>query len=476
MSALDKKDEYELHRLCELADKNSASVYTALETLCICFPARISGSENLEKSLDYLYEWGSRSILECSQEIVDDVPCWTRGDWRLETCELQIIPNEAAFPTPYPLERTIRVMANGLSIGTRVEGIKGELVLIDSWEELHEKGSKQELVGKIVLYDYRSFRQYGEHNSFRNRGANEASIYGAVAVLIRTLAPNNTTSGVHTGVQEPYDPKGEVAPIPAACISIEDAELIRRLANRGHNFEVTLKLPCFQHPNRKSRNLIFELKGSELPDEVVIIGGHTDCWDCSLANCQGAHDDGQGVVISAEIVRILQESGMTPKRTIRAVLFVDEEVQTSGANAYYAAHRSEASKIVACIETDMGVGPVCGFGFTGLSEARDMLKELLKPLSFLGNVNNVDESWTGSGVDIAPLVENCNVPGLLLRHEDSFWRQDYFHYHHSSSDTIDKVDIDMLNLNLKVLMCTVWILANSSSTLPRQDNIDIGKS
>lgn len=459
----------------KLAKESVDRVYYNLETLCICFPGRISGSENLEKALDFLVEYGQENypVGCCQAETVTCVPCWTRGDWRKETCSITIIPSTIAKPTPYPLQREMRVLANGLSVGTGPDGVSGEIVIIHSWEELTSIGESGGITNKIVLYDYQNWITYGDHAAFRGKGAHEAAKYGAVAVLIRTLTPNTSTSGPHTGSQRPYD--DSVPAIPAACLSIEDTELLSRLAQRGHGLSATVTLPCSQGPDRLSRNIVFEIKGSELPDEVVVLGGHTDCWDCQHASCQGAHDDGQGVIIAMEVIRILLEAGVQPRRTIRAVLFVDEEVRQSGAVAYAEAHREEASsgKIVAAIETDLGVGPVCGFGYSGSDEGRQLLRTLLQPLgdalgeSLGRSVVNVDDKWSGHGVDISPLIDRFKVPGLLLRHEDSWWNEEYFHFHHTASDTIDHVDKDKLMMNLAVLLGATWTLANSKETLPR---------
>jgi carboxypeptidase Q len=465
------------HLLVELKELERAAsncverVYTTLESLCICFPARLAGTENLEHSLDFLLEYGKDHVPHdlCWAEEVSGVPHWVRGDWRQEVCEVTIIPSATAKPTPFPLTRSIRVLANGLSIGTGKDGVHGPLKIIHSWEELQQAGTRGELQGCIVLYDYKHFVTYGDHNSFRAKGANAAATFGAIGVLIRTLAPDTTFSGPHTGVQQEYhvDRNGAQIAVPAGCIAVEDAELLSRLAQRGHTFSATLCLPCTMLPERTSRNLVFEIRGTELPDEVVVVGGHTDCWDCQHGCCQGAHDDGQGVVIALEIVCLLHRLGMRPRRTVRAVLFVDEEVRQSGAIAYAKAHGGEESRrMVAAIETDLGVGPVCGFGFTGTPEGRTLLRELLRPLeSLLGAVTEVDERWSGKGVDISPLIEEHGVPGLLLRHSDTWWNGEYFHIHHSASDTIDHVDKDLLKLNFQVLLCTVWILANAEKAL-----------
>lgn len=469
----------ELQRLVEAAAANVDATLFSLESLCICFPSRLSGSQTLEHALDFLRDSGRRdlSLEQVKEEVVGKVPSWERGNWREEYCTVNIIPKEGAFPTPFPLEREMRVLANGLSIGTgHMEGgiVKGEVCFCASMAELAQLGKEEKVRGKIVIFDYKRYIDYGSHNSLRRYGPREASKYGALAALIRSIAPDSTTSGVHTGSQMPCDPSAvdEPQPIPAACMAVEDVELLSRLAARGHTLNVSLKLPCTQGVDKTSRNIVMEIPGSDLAHQIVIVGGHTDSWDCQMQGCQGAHDDGQGVILSMDIVKLIHKLGLKPRRTIRAVLFVDEEVSQSGANGYADAHAEEAkSNIVAAIETDMGVGPVAGFGFSGTPAARAMLSAMLQPLQEVigtgANVTQVNEAWSGHGVDISPLIDRYNVPGMLLRHEDAWWNGEYFHFHHTLSDTIDHVDIEKLKLNFQILLGTVWILANSDETLPR---------
>lgn len=457
-------------------------LYYSLETLCICFPARISGSEVLERSLTYLFEYGQRDIPHdcCVEEIVGNMPQWVRkktvdqlkliqlaesaedAEPENELLTVDITPSASAWPSPYPLRRTYCVVANGLSVGTTSEGLRSEIVIIKSWEELTLLGEEGLLNGKMVLYNFVNFTSYGDVAAFRRFGGDRAQKYGASAVLIRSLTPNCSVSGLHTGSQEP-----NIA-IPCACVTIEDAEVLTRLAARGHGLQGRLQLPChFVSEPKKSRNLIFDIKGSEFPDEIVLLGGHTDCWDCQHDGCQGAHDDGQGVIVSLEIIRYLYRHNYRPRRTIRAVLFVDEEVAQSGAIAYQQDHQGEASKVQVAIETDLGVGPVCGFGFTGSSAARSLLQHLLAPLATsLNQTLEVRDSWSGTGVDISPMLEIDGVPGMLLRHEDTWWQETYFHFHHTNADTIDHVDKKLLFTNFQVLLGAVWVLANCDERLP----------
>ena len=182
---------------------------------------------------------------------------------------------------------------------------------------------------------------------------------------------------------------------------------------------------------------------------------------------------------------MIQESGLVPDRTIRCVLFVDEECRQSGATAYLEAC-TDVDNITAAIETDLGAGPVIGFGFSGGDGGQAVVREILEPMSVINKfkknlkddegkplcgendcVNRVDDSWSGAGVDTEPLIKRGGVPGLLLRHEDTFWLHDYFHHHHTASDTIDHVDQGLLMLNLHCMMSAAWLLDNTDKEIPR---------
>jgi carboxypeptidase Q len=444
-----------------------STLYYSLETLCICFPARLSGSTSLEQALDYLFNDALKYLPaeSCKQETAEGILHWVRNkneSVSKEVLEIEIIPGTDIWPTPYPVKRTYRILANGLSVGTPPEGSMGEIKVIYNWDELEMAGKAGELVDKLVLFNYGNFTSYGEVGAYRRDGSAKAAQYGAKGVLIRSLTPNDSVSGVHTGTQEPG------GPIPAACLSIEDAEVLTRLIHRGHQIIGHLSLPCeLVSISATSRNLIFEIKGSEFPNEIVIIGGHTDSWDCHYNGCQGAHDDGQGVIIALEIIKYLYQQNQKPRRTIRAILFVDEEISQAGANSYQQLHQYEAENVQIAIETDVGVGPVCGFGFTGTKSARIVLQELLTPLTTILQIPlEIRESWSGNGVDISPMIEIDHIPGMLLRHEDTWWTETYFHFHHTNADTIDHVDKSKLLQNFQVLLGTVWILANCDERIP----------
>jgi len=479
------REDAEIQQLISQATKSSTA-YHNLETLCLCYPGRISGSDILESALDFLAKLGSEEmgLVGLQEEIVPGVPNWVRGNSDDEKLVF-FIDAEGIWPVPNPLKRTMRIMANGMSIGTSESGVSGRIISVKNMAELKALGVEA-ITGKIVLLDYQHFTTYGQlSGSVRGTGAIEASRLGAVGFLIRSIAPDGTTSGLHTGTIFPFP--ADVKEIPTASVTVEDAELLTRLLRREYKLTGTVTLPCRRYEDRTSRNIIFEIPGNgPHASEVVLIGGHTDSWECHHLSCQGAHDDGQGVIVCMEALKCIQQAGLAPRRTIRCVLFVDEECRQSGAAAYLKDCK-DVDKIVVAMETDLGAGPVIGFGFTGGAGGREAVREVLAPMSalhaFKGSlrnakgellcqegdcVNRVDDSWAGYGVDTMPLVLQAGVPGVLLRHEDTWWENDYFHHHHTASDTINNVDPGLLMLNLHAVTCATWLLANATDVdIPR---------
>ncbi len=492
-----------------ISDGRSQAFFN-LESLCICYPGRITGSDSLESAIDFFIELGCNYMNLPNLNVQNVcVPCWDRGNSNEERLVVDISPGTVKFPLPNPTRREIMCLANGMSIGANK--LKGKIIVVRSFEELKVLGGDNIeginfINGNIVLIDYSPFVLYKDQTKYRGYGPIECSKYGAIACITRSLAPNNSTSGIHTGTMHSFPE--DIKAIPAACISIEDSDLLTRLNKRGYEIMGELNLPCsinVDRPTRMSRNIIFEIKGNDdtIKNQVVLLGAHTDSWDCQHNGCQGAHDDGQGVIILLEILRIMKELDLKPRRTIRIVLFVDEEVRQSGAQAYCDAC-IDHENIIAAIETDLGAGPVIGFGFTGCDEGREIFKEIISPLSFFEKdktewwenqfalknqdlqasniksvvtneenninryaVNYVDNSWEGWGIDTRPLIFQKNVPGILLRHNDTFWNNDYFHHHHTLSDSINNIDPKLLELNLKVLISTAWLLANHDKIIPR---------
>lgn len=485
----------QLQQLVDYGSNESSTLYEDLETLCLFYPGRTTGSIALEKAIDYLYEDMKQKIPAncCKKEEVINIPKWSRygAQYCFETtpptvqdlqnrpeeqCFLEIIPpttdeaTSTTFPLPYPLIRQIRIMANGLSPGTPLpNGITGELIRISSWEELENHGKTGKIQGKIVLYDYNTFTSYGEISVYRYLGGLRAASLGAIGVLIRTLTPDNSLSGPHTGVQCPDNQM-----IPSACLAIEDVEMISRLLKRGFQMKVTMILPCQTlalptiPSNNKSYNLLFEIPGTEKPEELILIGGHIDSWDCQYGCCQGAHEDGQAIAIVINIIKLFHKYNLQPKRTIRAIIFTDEEMTQTGSLQYQERHQKlgEANQVIVAIETDCGIGPVHGFNYSNpknLSFSVDLLKKILSPINEISILENKEplvfqDSYIG--MDIRPLCEKDQTFGLLLKHTDDWWNKEYFHFHHSNGDSINFIQQEQLKENFLVLLLTVWLFAN----------------
>jgi hypothetical protein len=474
----------EIEKLVEYANANSCA-YINLETLCICYPGRVSGSSILESALDFLCELATKEGFDVREEYVNNVPNWVRGDSDAEKLIVDIDATDC-WPIPNPLQRVFRIMANGMSPGTSTSGISGKIITVESIAALNAL-DPEVVKGNIVLLDYQTYTTYGDLSSdVRGSGAIYASKLGASAYLNRSITPDNSTSGLHTGTIWDF-PEG-IKPIPTAACTIEDAELLTRLIKRGYKLNGNITLPCKRYEDKTSRNIIFEIPGcgsNGNADEIVLIGGHTDSWECHHLSCQGAHDDGQGVMVCLEALKMIKDSGIIPSRTIRCVLFVDEECRQSGAKAYLEQCK-DVEKIVCAMETDLGAGPVIGFGFTGGEGGAKIVNEILKPMEYINKfksnikdsktgknicndndcVNRVDEKWSGYGVDTYPLVVEAGVPGILLRHEDTWWYEDYFHHHHTASDTINNINPDLLMLNLHAVMSAAFLIANTDKIIP----------
>jgi hypothetical protein len=331
------------------------------------------------------------------------------------------------------------------------------VIEVDSFEALKKVSDR--VAGRIVLYNRTMKRNgakgedYGTASSLRTTGAIEAAKLGAVAMLIRSLGTADYRV-VHTGAMR-YDEK--VAKIPSAAIAAEDAMLIHRLLESGDAVTVRLTLGCETRPDVPSANVLAELQGHAAPREVVLIGGHLDSWDLGT----GAIDDGAGVVIAMETLRVLRSLELRPRRTIRAVLFTNEENGLRGGRGYAAAHKDEWPLHVAAIESDSGAARPQGFSATVGPGGEEMLRAFG---GLLGSIGSGRISTGGGGADIGPLREG-GVPLLGLRQEGTY----YFDYHHTPADTLDKVDRDSLNLNVAAMAVMAWSLADSPIPLPRPE-------
>ncbi len=398
---------------------------------------RLSGSQVLENGIDWIVEEMKKDGFDkvWTQPVM--VPHWVRGK------------ESATLNTP--IQKNLPMVSLGGSIGTPKDGITGEIMVVNSFEELEERSS--EAKGKIVLFNV-EFTTYGQTVQYRTNGASAAAKHGAIASVIASVASYSMQTP-HTGVMR-YE-EG-VKKIPHAALTVEDANLIERFIKRGEKVELTLNMEAKTLPDAESRNVIAEITGSEFPDQIIVMGGHIDAWD----NGHGSMDDGGGCVAAWEALRLIKETGQRPKRTIRVVLWTNEENGLRGANEYLRWVQEEEKSLekhVLAMESDSGVFDPIGFGFSGSDEAYNILLsigELLKPIES-GKVTK-----GGGGADIGPLMRN-GVPGMGLRVEGS----KYFWFHHTAVDTIDKLNIYDFNECVATMAVFAYMVADMDETLPR---------
>jgi Zn-dependent M28 family amino/carboxypeptidase len=289
----------------------------------------------------------------------------------------------------------------------------------------------------------RSFEAYGRAVEFRVTGASHAAEYGAVAALIRSVESASLRTP-HTGAMR-YDAK--MPKIPAAAMTAEDAMLVHRLLAKGQRVRMHVVLTPKTLPDVESANVVAEIRGSEHPEEIVLVGGHLDSWDLGT----GAIDDAGGVTMSMETLHLIKELDLHPKRTVRCVLFMNEENGLRGGRAYARAHGSE--KHTAAVETDSGVAAPTGFNTTLKGDALSALEAQTKPLARVNANRFSTESETGA--DTSPLTET-GVPGFGFVPEQLH----YFDYHHSPADTLDKIEPKDMSADVAAVAALVWILAN----------------
>ena len=415
----------------------SDRAYTRLAYLTDHIGNRISGSKSLEQAIAWAVAEMKRDDLDNVRAEKVMVPHWVRGEESLEML------------TPVP--RKLQMLGLGNSIATPTEGISAEAVVVRTFDELDRLGDQ--VRGKIVVYNA-PFTDYGATVLYRLRGASRAAQYGAVAALVRSITPVSLQTP-HTGAMQ-YD--ANQPKIPVAAITIEAAEFLQRLNDRGERPTLRLKMEAKFLPDAESANVIAELKGSEKPDEVVVIGGHFDSWDVG----QGAHDDGGGCIVSWEAVRLLKELGLRPRRTIRVVLYTNEENGLRGGNAYRDAHRAELSKHIFAIESDSGVYRPEGFGLAATAplQVRSNLQEIAKLLSGIGSDRIAAD---GGGADIGPMMRE-GVPGASLDVDGTH----YFDIHHTQADSLDKVNPRELALCVATMAVMAYTVADLPEALNRR--------
>lgn len=408
--------------------------YERLGDLVDTFGHRLSGSVALEQAIDWIVQQMENDGLDNVRTDHVMVPHWERGQ------ESVIMTLPRVMPMP--------MLGLGGSIGTPVGGIKAEVMVVNSFEELNQR--KEEAAGRIVLYDV-EFTTYGETGLYRRQGAVEAAKAGAVAMLLRSVGPFGIQTP-HTGNMSYQD---GVTRIPAAAITMEHSMMIKRIIDRDQRVEVNLIMGAEWFPDAPSRNVMSEITGREFPEEIVVFGGHIDSWDVG----QGAMDDGGGVVAAWEAIRLLKELGLRPRRTIRAVGWTSEENGGPGGDEYRRQNDPDGSKHVLAMESDGGVFSPQGFGFTGSEEAFQIVSAIGALLEPVGS-NSITRG--GGGADIAPLMAE-GVPGMGLQVDGS----KYFWYHHTNGDTLDKLDPDELARVVATMAVMAYVVAEMPERLPR---------
>ncbi len=312
-----------------------------LEFLCDSIGPRLTGSDEMDAAAEYAVRTMRDAGFDAVWTEPVMVPQWVRGrEWAKITA---------------PVSESLGMTGLGGSVGTPPEGIEAEVLVVSGLEELETRASEAE--GKIVLF-YPDWEGYGSVVKYRGGGASMAARHGAVAALVRS-ATNVSLATPHTGVMSYED---DVPKIPAAAITVEDAARLHRLARRGVTVRVRLMMEAQNLEDREQANVIGELRGRELPDEIVVVGGHLDSWDVGT----GAHDDGAGCAIMLGATQLLKKLDLRPRRTIRVVLFVAEEQGGIGGDAYRERHLDEFDRYVAALESDSG-----GFAPNGFSVRAD---------------------------------------------------------------------------------------------------------
>jgi len=418
----------------------NGKAYGNLYTLCKTAGQRLSGSAGMYKG----EQWGMKTLREAGADKVYlqecMVPHWVRGK-----------KEEARFRTgKRSADPSFSVLALGNSMGTGEKGILAQVMEVKNYEELEKR--KAEVKGKIVFYNYPFNKTllrgaYGDAVRYRGGGASAAARYGAVAVIVRSVT-GAYDDNPHTGALRYNDsfPK-----IPAVAISTKGAdELSKYLKGSYAGSDFFLRTNCMMLPDTVGHNVIGEIRGSEFPDEIITIGGHLDSWDPG----EGASDDGTGMVQSIEVLRSLRALGYRPKRTIRIVLFANEENGGRGASKYAEQAKANNEKHIMAMESDGGAEYPRGFG-CGMTEAQfEKVKSWKKYFEPLDADRISNRPGSGAGADIGPLMTNFKTPQFGLNTTG----QRYFDLHHSAIDVFENVNAQELNLGALVMTVMVYLV------------------
>lgn len=416
---------------------DDAGGWRKLEYVCDRIGHRLSGSEGMRRSIDWAAAEMKRDGLENVQTPLVKVPHWVRGE-------------ESAMQLE-PLGVPLAMLGLGGSIATPAEGITAEVIAVKSFDELEALGAER-VRGKIVLYAV-PWDGYGRTVRYRGAGASRAARLGAVAALVRSMT-GVSLGTPHTGMLQ-YS--AGAPKIPAAAVSVEDAERIARLCAAGAKVTVRLKMSALTLPDADSANVIGDLSGREKPEEIVVLGGHWDSWDVG----QGAHDDAAGCIACWQAVVLMKQLGLRPRRTVRAVLWANEENGLRGGPAYREWAGEAVKDHVAAIEMDGGSERPVGFGLGAPPDKFDKALGQAKAIArLLDGIGAGRMTAGGGGADIGALMR-AGVPGF--GHQTAM--EKYFNWHHTEADTLDKVDPQDFRLNIAALAVLAWGLAEMEPRL-----------
>ena len=413
-------DDFAWQRLAELTDT---------------YGNRVSGSDNLTRAIGWAVDTMKKDGLDNVRAEKVMVTKWVRGRESAEIVD--------------PARHAITVLGLGGTVATPPGGLEAEVLVVESFNELRMRAADAK--GRIVVFNA-PFTNYADSVSYRTGSARAAAQAGAVATLVRSVGPIGLRT-VHTGSVQ-Y--QSDMPPIPAAAITGEDANRIARLAARGRKVRVHLMLEGHSEGESESANVVAEIRGRDKPDEIVVLGGHLDSWDVGT----GASDDGVGCVATWEALRLMKKLGIQPRRTVRLVLWTNEENGTRGAAAYAERYASTAANHVFALEADSGVFEPARFGFSGSLAARNVIRDitsLMMPLNLAETISG------GGGADIDPIAQAGRVPTMAYMGDPTR----YFTIHHTPADTVERIAPDEVAKAAAAISVVTYVIADMPERLPK---------
>ena len=413
-------DDFAWQRLAELTDT---------------YGNRVSGSDNLTRAIGWAVDTMKKDGLDNVRAEKVMVTKWVRGRESAEIVD--------------PARHAITVLGLGGTVATPPGGLEAEVLVVESFNELRMRAADAK--GRIVVFN-EPFTNYADSVSYRTGSARAAAQAGAVATLVRSVGPIGLRT-VHTGSVQ-Y--QSDMPPIPAAAITGEDANRIARLAARGRKVRVHLMLEGHSEGESESANVVAEIRGRDKPDEIVVLGGHLDSWDVGT----GASDDGVGCVATWEALRLMKKLGIQPRRTVRLVLWTNEENGTRGAAAYAERYASTAANHVFALEADSGVFEPARFGFSGSLAARNVIRDitsLMMPLNLAETISG------GGGADIDPIAQAGRVPTMAYMGDPTR----YFTIHHTPADTVERIAPDEVAKAAAAISVVTYVIADMPERLPK---------